>query len=473
MKDFFIKNISNNIHKPISLWSGLGMVIIFLAGVNSFFSDLFRDLFGCGMPIANPSSDSQLFIEQQKCVFTADWIRFILYGLLILSWVVFWLVYKYKYPKKKKDRIGLVIAIYAENNHEEIRLKNDFVCLLQKNISQEGFADLMDIIVLKNHLSEKIKTPDDVHKLAKKTKGHFFLYGDVKRRQDGDSKYFLSLEGLVIHRPINIFLSDALKRDFISVLPKEISFSETFEFKGFSFTADIVYLCVRYITGLAAYLSGDAWLAIKLHNNLRQEFNKFKPLPLHLQNIRNKVPVILSNEKVALARYYFLKGDLASSVNFLNESLNDNNQNYSAWLLKAIQDFKINNNPDEALKSTKKAEDYSGGRGEWRYSKAFLLFWQGKYKDALSQCGKISKGGYVGEEITLRDVEIFNLDLLKNQKKPQLYFWLGYINYRKSQNYPKALEYLEKFESESDSSMNELKQKSSAYLIEIKKQMNL
>lgn len=473
MKEFFVKNINNNIHKITALWSGLGLIIIFLAGVNLFFSDIFRDLLKCGLPIVNPSPDNQVFIEQQKCIFIADKARFLFYGLLVTGWVIYWLIHKYKYPKKKKNKIGLVIAIYAESNNEKIRLKNDFVRLLQKNISQESFAELIDIIVLKNHLSEKIKTIDDVHKLAKKTKGHFFLYGDVKRRQDGDSKYFLSLEGLVVHRPINILLSDALKRDFMSVLPKEISFSETFEFKGFSFTADIVYLCVKYITGLAAYLSGDAWLAIDLHTNLRQEFNKFRPLPPHLQSIRNKVPLILSNEKVALARYYFLKGNMAESVRYLNESLNDNNQNYSAWLLKAIQDFKIENSPDEALKSIKKAEDNSGGRGEWRYSKSFLLFWRERYKDALAKCEKISKSSYTGEEITLSEVENFNLDLLKNHKKPQLYFWLGYLNFKKKQNYPKALEYFEKFESEADSSMSELKQKSSAYLIEIKNKMKL
>jgi hypothetical protein len=445
MEEFLTKYIKANLHKYPSLFLGIVICVLFFSRINSFFAEIANNLY----------------------------VRFGIYCAIIIAWIISWLIYKYKYPRKITNKIGLVVAIYAESSFEQIRLKNDFVKQLQRNINRENFSDLINIIILKNHLSEKLKTRGDIHDLAIRTGGHFFLFGDVKKRKDEGGKYFLNLEGFVIHKPIHLPVSNDLKKDFISLLPKEVSFLESFEFGGFCLTADIVYVCVKYITGLAAYLSGDPFLAIKLHTNLNKEFDKFKPLPQHLKNIKDKIPIILSNEKVSIARYYWLKNDIANSVSYIKAAFNDYYPNYGGWLLKAIQEFIVNNDPEEALRSVKKCKQYSNGRSEWRYSKAFLLFWAGRYKEALSQCRKIKDSSYAGEDITLKEVEKFNLDLLKDDTKPQLYFWIGYLNYKKNHNLPKALEYFEEFEKKADNSMAELKQKSSAYLKEIKSKMKL
>ena len=200
MEEFFIKNIQNNLHKVLALISGVGLVIIFFSLVDNFIS---------------------IFVPQ---------IYYRLTGYLFAEaiWVVYWLIYKYRYPKNRRNKIGLVIAIYAEKITEEIILKNDFIKQLQKSIYNEGFGNLIQIIVLKNHLSEKIKGVDDVQSLKKRIKGHYYLWGNVKKRKDGEEKYFLNLDGLVIHKPINVNVSRALSTDFIKTLPKEISFQETF-----------------------------------------------------------------------------------------------------------------------------------------------------------------------------------------------------------------------------------------------------
>ncbi|RJQ33052.1 hypothetical protein C4572_00145 [Candidatus Parcubacteria bacterium] len=447
MEEFFIKNIQNNLHKVLALISGIGLVIIFFSLVDNFIS---------------------IFVPQ---------IYYRLAGYLFAEaiWVVYWLIYKYGYPKNRRNKIGLVVAIYAEKITEEIILKNDFIKQLQKSIYDEGFGNLIQIIVLKNHLSEKIKGVDDVQSLKKRIKGHYYLWGNIKKRKDGEEKYFLNLDGLVIHRPINVNVSRALSTDFIKTLPKEISFQETFQLRGFKFSAEIVYLSVKYITGLAAYLSGDPFTAIKLHTNLKEEFNKseFKPLPDHIRNIRDRAVLILSNEKVSVSRYYFRQSDIPKAKQYLTEALQLNPNNYSGWLLKAIYDFKIDSNVSKSLESIKRAKRYCGSRGEWRYSRAFLFFWEGRFSEALSDCIKIAKSSYIGEDITVYEVEQFNLDLLKTVNKPQLYFWIGFLNYRKSSNLPQSLVYLEKFLEQADNTMDILKQKAGAYLVEIKKQMTI
>jgi hypothetical protein len=143
--------------------------------------------------------------------------------------------------------------------------------------------------------------------------------------------------------------------------------------------------------------------------------------------------------------------------------------------LKAVKEFQIDKDPKAALQSIKSAKKYAKATSEWRYSEAFLRFWTDDYPAAIKACEKINNTSYRGEEYTIAEVEAFNLDLLKdtNINKPQLYFWLGYINYKKKNNLPKSLEYFEEFEKKSTSAMTTLKQKSSPYLREIRKTMGI
>jgi len=448
MQEFYLKYIESNLHKLISLIYGFLFGILFFSIIDNFV---------------------------EKIILNVQF-RFLVYGLTLLLWAVYWVYYRYKLPKNKRKKVGIVIAIHAETNFEEIRLKADFITKFKENINKEKFSEVINLIVLKNHFSENLNDIKDVLKLHKKIRGHFYVYGRIKRRTDEDRKYFLRLEGLVAHRPIDIKTRNLLRREFISILPKQISFFETFEFTGFEFTADIVYLAARYITGIAAYISGDPKLAHEFHSNLKEEFNKFLPLPPNLQAIKNKIPLLLSDEELIITRYHYLKKNYNEMGKWLKQSLASNQNNYGGWLLKAIVDFlpELNNNPQEALKSIERARRYVRGTHEWRYSRAFLYFWLGRYTEALRDCKNLSQKSYIGEDITISEVENFNLQLFKRDiGKVQLYFWLGYINYIKKRNLPMAHEYFSKFEEKADDTMELLKQRSSTYLTQIKSEMKL
>jgi tetratricopeptide (TPR) repeat protein len=447
MEDFFLKYIVSKIHSVWSLIFGLIVGILAFATVDGFLEKLISDV----------------------------GTRFSIYAVIFLLWVLYWVYYRFCLPKNKKNHVGLVIAIYAESNHEEKRLKTDLISQLQKNIFDQGFGNTINIIVVKNHLAENIKDLKDINNIHKKVRGHFYLYGKVKRRNDGQNTYFLDLDGMVVHSPIDIRLSSALAQDFIAILPKQVSFFEAMEFKGFKFTTEIVYLAVKYITGVAAYLSGDPHLAIKLHANLRDEFNKFRPLPPNLQAIRDKSDLLLSDEELLIARNYYFKNDLTNTDLWLGKCFQTNPNNYGGFLLKAIKEFQIDKDPKAALKSIKSAKKHAKTTSEWRYSDAFLKFWIDDYSGAIKACEKINNTSYRREEYTIAEIEIFNLNLLKdtNLNKPQLYFWLGYVNYKKKNNLPKSLEYFEEFEKKSTPQMLILKQKSGPYLGEIRKAMEI
>lgn len=407
-------------------------------------------------------------------------IRPFFYPFLFAIWIAYWAFNRFCLPRNKKNKVGIVIAIYSENEKERQKLKADFISKLKKDLQQEGILNFSNVIFLKNHFSNQIKEADNPHtKLEstnKKIKAHFYVWGDVKKRPDGDEgeKYFINFQGYVVHKPISHSLSQTISTDFSKVLPREVNFLEKRSFKGFEASATIVHLAAKYIIGIAAFVSQDPQLALKLHNRLKDQFNAFRPLPPHLQDIRNRIPLLISDEMLWIAKWHFENNRINETKSFLEKSLSENNNNYGAWLFKAIIDFIVDKNIDEALKSVKRAEQYAKNTFEWRYSKAFLYFWKEDYQNALKLCQKIKQQSYFTEPITLEEVRKFNLNLLSDTNpKAQLYFWIGFLSYFKRNNLGDALQDFENFEKYANINMGMLKQKSTTYLREIKQEMKI
>ena len=277
-------------------------------------------------------------------------IRSIIYLIFLFSWIGFWLFNKFHLPRNKKDKVGIVIAVFSENERERQKLKADFISKLKSDFQQAGILIFSEVIFLKNHFSRQIKESnnprEELEKINKKVKAHFYVWGDVKKRPDGDEgeKYFLNFQGYVFHKPISQNLSQEISKDFSKVLPREINFLEKRSFKGFEASAKLVHLAAKYIIGIAAFVSQDPQLALRLHNGLKDQFNLFRPLPPHLQDIRNRIPLYISDETLWIARWHYENIRINETKSFLEKSLLENNNNYGAWLFKAIIDFVIDKN---------------------------------------------------------------------------------------------------------------------------------
>ena len=406
--------------------------------------------------------------------------RGIIYLLIILAWIIFWSFNRFIFPRNDKDKIGIVIAIYAENQSEQRRLKADFIKKLKEDLIKEKMVDFSNIIFLKNHFSSMLHYSNNpVHKLEemnKKIRAHFYIWGDIKKRTNGTEaeEYFIKLSGYVIHKPVSKDLQKEISKEFAAALPGEINFLENRSFRGFEVSAKIVHLAARYIIGFAAFVSLDPQIAFKLHDGLKEKLNELEPLPLQLQNMKKRIPIFISDETLWIAKWHYNFDRIDEAKIFLSKSISENEKNYGAWLFKAILDFRIDSNPDQALDSLEKARKYSQGSYEWRYSEAFLHFWKQNYPKALKICHDIKNQSYVNEKITFDEVRNFNVSILsQDQSKPQLYFWIGYLSYFKDHNLSNALQDFEKFEELSTRDMELLKQKSSAYLQVIRKEMGL
>src|SRR3989338_357902 len=200
----------------------------------------------------------------------AQYLRW-LYAGLFLIWIGYWLYYRFRLPRNRKNKTGLVLCIYADTEDAKRSLKRDFIDSLKKQIANEGLGEVFNIIMIKNHQALKFNNFDSIKKLHKKVRGHIYIFGESKKRTDAGGQYFLSLDGLVLHRPVPQQVSQELAKDFLATLPKGINFSSEIEFKGFQMTADVVARCVKYIVGIASCISGNPFLAIKLHANIKNQ----------------------------------------------------------------------------------------------------------------------------------------------------------------------------------------------------------
>ena len=84
------------------------------------------------------------FLDNEIVKYFEDFkIRIIIYCVVIIVWFIFWIIKRELFPKNKKRKIGILIAILSENDKQKIRIQNDFLKELKH-------------MIYTNNLSEKI-----------------------------------------------------------------------------------------------------------------------------------------------------------------------------------------------------------------------------------------------------------------------------------------------------------------------------
>ncbi len=406
-------------------------------------------------------------------LFPKESISFISYLYVIggfeLALLLFWLIYTFWIPKNNQKHTGLVICIHADTDEVEQSLKKDFIETVKRKFTNGEVGEVFNIVVVKNHLAKKYNNFSSIKKLHKRVRGHIYIFGETKKRQHGGEHYFLSLDGWVLHRPVAKQVSQELSKDFLATLPKSINFQEAFAFAGFQISADIVVRSVEYISGIAAAISGNPFLAIRLHTDLKNQISSSGSQLPGDKAILGKVNGFLADEYAVVAAYYLNKEDKNKTYENLRLALGLNPNCYQALIVESIVSFSWENNPQKSLTALKKCHNVADPT--WRYNEAFVRFWLGQYPSAWKQCEKIKNQNYPNDPDVSRQVTEFNENLLHTvTDKPALYFWLGFNYYFKQNNYPLALQYLETFTGRADSSMTLLTQKANGWLVDIKRE---
>jgi hypothetical protein len=414
--------------------------------------------------------------EKHFSTFIPTVYRIIIYIILSLSWFIVWFISRNYFPKTADNKIGMVIAINAENKKQKTRIKVDFAAKINDLFISNNINYSFDVIVLNDYKSEilskllslyvinkdrvtskaldknEAKTiNNDIEKWKKvnnKIRSHLYIWGNIKERINQENTYIMNIEALVYHKPIPVEKSNQLKKDFLAIFPREISINEKLEVKGFTFAAELVYLAARFITGNAALISGDPITALNLHDGLINEINRLpKPLPENIIYIARKVESLILMEKSFIATYeYKINKNVLKAKQLILECTTGKNKEYNALCLASIIAFADERNPIDALKYLFQAKSVSGRSYTWLYNRAFIYMYLEKFEKGIKDYKKLVKISYEGEEDNVTECINFNIQLLSSDpSKLQCLFILGFLFYKKKANLPLSLEYFEEF----------------------------
>lgn len=470
-----IERVEKSFPRISSLWIGIIAIGLFLIIMDKLFGDILASVF----------SKEMIYI-----------IIFVVYFLV-------WLYYRNKLPRKKKDKIGLILSIQAENDKQKIRIKEDFFEKLKERLSVNNLTDSFDVLFLSDYQTEKVNSIIEKHtnllnrlkqkdyivseedkqilvswkKIEEKTQGNFWIFGKIKERIEGEKKYFFTLDARVIHFQLQDRNINPVKKAFDDSWIRKISIDEKVELFGFELAAELVFIGLNYVTGIAAYISNDPQTAFKLHESLLNELHrKFSSLPQNLKKIQKNIIKFLADECVLIAHNYLLQEDKVNTKLYIDKIFQYSKDNYDGYLLKSVYEFSLENNPTKSVETCNVAMKFSAGNGTWRYNKAFLLLFMNEFSKALELYVEIENYDYYGEETAVDQVIYFNEQRLIVEPDNLISnFILGFVYFKKKNNPAQALEYFEniKIQKSRSTDIEKFFEKINKFLQEIKLSLSL
>lgn len=112
----------------------------------------------------------------------------IVWSLICLTWIVYWFFYKFHLPRNKKNKVGIVVAIYTENEKEKEKLKMDFISKFKEELREGDILENCFPIFLENHFSYQIKESNDpvkeIEKINKKIKAPDLALESIRKAKE-------------------------------------------------------------------------------------------------------------------------------------------------------------------------------------------------------------------------------------------------------------------------------------------------
>lgn len=407
--------LEKNWHKPLSLFVALFIEFMILLSV-----------------FAGLSSEK-----------VAIW-QYIVIVIALFVTVFIWLQLV-KVPKTKKNKIGFVIALNSENDEQRRVVQDDFIKEIELVLEDAKRVVNFDIIVLPKWHAEKIHNSDTAVKYLKSCRAHLLMNGDTrKRRVKGKYQYVFRLHQTVLHRIIPMDVSDKLSADFGAIFPSKLSISEDNQIEGMEIASNWMSEAAKYFIAMAACVSGDVVLAEQLLINIKNSklLKSIKTQKgvgrIRTRSVERLVEIYYMTSKMILDRWGVShNNELMDELDVVLTKMASINQsnNYVWKLRKAIWYFVTTGNTVEARKLVLSCAGSSDAT--WRYSVAFLYAFDGDLKKAIQAYNK----GFARPAIKGIAVEVeafISWAVTVYTDKYQLYFCLGYINYKLKEDYVAA-----------------------------------
>lgn len=344
---------------------------------------------------------------------------------------------------------------YEDENHGR-RLRNDFVARLQSLLHREGPGYPIDLRIQPGAFVEELTNRSAIERFMQQTRGHFLLWGRARqRRLDGEVHHVLELDGWVRHARIQRKVQKKLAGEFQEVFPRNLLIAQENDLFSLRITAAWLEISARYVVALAALVSNDLAYSEQLLRGLETRLKEEKGLPPPLAKIKNRVPLRIGEivririHRLGLA--YQLKRDpelLRQAVPLLDELERYGQTNYSALLHRAQCQFVLDRDVAGALQALERCSKVPDPT--WRYSRAFLLAYEGRLSEAGAELRKAFKKDPADPSVPVQSEEFIHIVLEQEPDKAQLYFLLGAINLKAKDDKASARRDLEAFLTSTD-----------------------
>lgn len=354
--------------------------------------------------------------------------------IVALTIVCIWFVTN-TLPKTRKNKIGFVVSISCDDEQSHKLIRDDFIVTLRKLIASSPTGKYFQFIEIPSHEACKIIDSDDAQKLRVRTRSHFILYGRSRTRKiDSKDQHYIELDGLVIHNPIPTNVQQQLALEFSELLPRKLSVDKEAGLFAFELTSEWVELVAKYIMGIAAEVSGDLIHAELLFNEVQTKLvTARKDFHIYIK-LKERLPIRLAEIREARSDCYLNQWFISHDEEYIDklyiEISKPDQRAVSVRTLnfKAIYVFIKTRDVDESIKLIKSCPKNTRD-AVWHLNLAFLEAYKGSLKTALRHYRNSDKLKI--ELLTLSQIENFMEYILSIEPdKAQIYYCLGYINWK-------------------------------------------
>lgn len=337
-------------------------------------------------------------------------------------------------PRTPKGKVGIIVAVASEDEEQDKQFRADFIENLRLLLHRNPEASNLHLIVLPRHAAKRVDRPDMALRYTKKLRGHFMLYGRIRKRQiRGRDSHLLNFEGLVMHAPVAANVQKDLQADFNTVLPRRVAFEEDNDAFAFEATSEWTDVSARYIIGMAALMSGAVGYAETLLLDVERQLRGRSAAP-PLREIARRLPGrfkalydtwlrhLIGRYTLTREREYLEKGDEVA-----NKLLKRDPRHYPAMLMKAISEFVLRRDVTEARRLILRCRRIRDAT--WRWSLAFLHAYEGNVKEARAEYDRAFRGRIDDVTVPIQAEEFIQLVLEEEPHRTQLHYCTGLINF--------------------------------------------
>lgn len=412
-------------------------------------------------------------------------IHFIFFAIVYVMIISYWYRNRTVFPKGKSEKENIIIAIVTENAKQKSRIKVDFADNIKRQLFNLGLDTNYEVIVLHNYQSAVLQNRIDLfsqaqraslgnsvdvlrfEKLINTLKARFIVYGNLIKRNPGNSTYYLNIKAMLFHAPTDFHNGKTLYEEFQRLWKKEISFIEKEELSGFKTNAEYVSFSASYMLGLATFIDDNYLQGIKIWEGLEEYLAEKDDLKDYYENVKR----LKSSAYLMYSRYLYFNGEIEKSLQFRRKFLELFPIEYDIYLTEAINQVKVRNDPELALDFIKKAKLIAPkNEGTWRYNEFYLLLKLFRCKEALKSLDDIITNTFLNEIDIINQVISYNTVCLEEDSlHVQTHFIIGTLIYKKLNQPIYAYEKLDLFVKEASDYLefSLIVERAKQYIIEI------